>query len=758
MEVSVAASLGHLLNYVRPQITITDHADREDRFFTKSVRSKAVQLGKSIIELPMDASENLMWLTRLDSSSLAGKNDLSLISTYSHSDHLAWHTTYVDIVIHAPPQSSGSLIRLMKSIEAADYFGLRRPHITIELPAEIDPPTLDFLENLVWPPIDQSGAPHASQVTLRHRLPRYGFTDAEASTHFIESFYPARPKNSHVLLLSPQIELSPVYFHFTMYNLLGYKNSNNGHQNQGSKNLMGISMELPSLYLNHSANLVPPITDSTTAETSSPKTDEPTPFLWQAPNSNAALYFGDKWIELHSFLSSRITGQDPDLPDDLRPTVRQKVVSEYYPAWMEYVQELMRVREYSLLYPNFPESQDAIVTVHNELHQPPEEYRPSHSLSSSAPVPTLNPKDLFTIDPSAHLSSLPTGPESPLLTSSLMSLLPNSGDLPELRDLPILSFEGNVLSDFLSESIAHTFANDFRREIGRCNTNHKVDIEDMSAEDLFCNFGSSEESSDPETGLEKESSQNDGHVESHNQQDEHKSERKPQKSPKTPIETPEAESETKANGLSKEGDLEKMNDNPVGQVSPADKSKMAQKEFTEHLRRQGEKATSGETTSEMSTKQTVQAEPSKSEPQISEKGLMKERNKVFEVVNGNLVKKGKKIDEDLEKIELIAEKNPNDLITNIKKDKTAPVANSAEKPSDKKQDEDHGNGEDKSVEESNIKETKKEIPNPPKEKAIDPTKTVTQLATPEVPEVVITQTSLAPTETKSAAVERDRGW
>ena len=73
MGVSVGAGIGHIHTYVEPQVIITDHASREDGFFIKAVRSKALGIGKSLIELPSDATQNLMWLTRLDSGSLAGE-------------------------------------------------------------------------------------------------------------------------------------------------------------------------------------------------------------------------------------------------------------------------------------------------------------------------------------------------------------------------------------------------------------------------------------------------------------------------------------------------------------------------------------------------------------------------------------------------------------------------------------------------------------------------------------------------------------
>ena len=399
---------------------------------------------------------------------------------------------YIDLVIHAPPQSSGSLLRLLKSIQTADYFGSRRPHITIELPAEIDPPAYEFLENWVWPPIDSSGTSHASQVTLRHRIPRHGFTTEEASTHFIESFYPARPKDSHVLLLSPQVELSPTYYHYLIYHLLEYKYSARAQREPHS--VIGISLDLPTTYLDDIKNLEPPILTHKETTNSSLTTYDPTSFLWQAPNSNAALYFGEKWVELHSFLSARIALQDPDLPADQRPPNRQRVISENYPSWMEYVLELMRIRGYSLLYPGLPLGSDAIVTVHEELYHSPEEYKPKHPrASASSPIPTLDPQDPFTTNPYAHSPSAPTHSESPLLVSNLLSVLPETENLPALGRLPILSYEGEIVTPSRSESIATKFADSFRREIGRCDDAHMAKISEdikpvVGVADLFCNL------------------------------------------------------------------------------------------------------------------------------------------------------------------------------------------------------------------------------------------------------------------------------
>ena len=72
MEISVEASMDHIQTFVHPQVIIIDKPSREDNFFVSTIRSKAMHIGKSIIELPSDATETMMWLTRLDSASLAG--------------------------------------------------------------------------------------------------------------------------------------------------------------------------------------------------------------------------------------------------------------------------------------------------------------------------------------------------------------------------------------------------------------------------------------------------------------------------------------------------------------------------------------------------------------------------------------------------------------------------------------------------------------------------------------------------------------
>lgn len=331
---------------------------------------------------------------------------------------------------------------------------------------------------MVWPPIDWSGSAHASQVNLRHRIPKRTFTAAEASSYFVESFYPARPEDSHVVVLSPQVELSPLYYHYLTYNLLEYKYS----KGRVSDNIIGISLELPSTYLNGSDPFDPPHPKG--------KPDTPTPFQWQAPSSNAALYFGEFWIEFHSYFTHRISTMTTLTPKYI------KKISEAQPAWMEYLLELMRARGYTMLYPNYAStSSSAFAAVHTELYQPPEEYPRDRRKSPTAPdtPPDIDVTNPFTADPATESLTPPHSSEPDLLTTSLLSILPRPGDLPPLSSLPLLSHDGSPITLSAHEDLASDFTSTLRREIGGCAfVNGKMEPEPTvyvrSAGDLFCNL------------------------------------------------------------------------------------------------------------------------------------------------------------------------------------------------------------------------------------------------------------------------------
>jgi hypothetical protein len=457
-ELNTYQSLIHVHNFLHPQLYMTDDLEEEEAPFVKGLEGNARRFGTTLLPLPTDALHQLQWLTRLDSGSLA-----------------AWHNTYVEILIHAPPKSSGSLIRLLQSIEKADYFGIRYPHLTIELPYDLDKPTKDFLQNFIWPPLPRGGGIHTSQLTLRRRIPHATrLTATEASIRMVESFYPSRARDSHVLLLSHQVELSPLYYHYLIYNLLEYKYSFYAEGTRETEQLMGISLALPSRLLDGETRLKPPVANYD--QTAKEEYGKFTPFLWQAPDVHATLYFGNKWMEFHSFLSNRMN-KGIEGP--------QKHVSVTLPAVAEYLLDIMRIRNYFVLYPHVPDY--SIATIHDEIYQIPEEFMDSKEddVDESENSTTLRGDDEPLLSP-VFTKSHPRNDEKSLAYTALHKLLPADGDLPELSTLPTLGFRGNVLGANAASKEATNRIREFRSDIGKCPAGYEPVVLENSADDLFC--------------------------------------------------------------------------------------------------------------------------------------------------------------------------------------------------------------------------------------------------------------------------------
>ncbi|KAJ4352282.1 uncharacterized protein N0V89_007630 [Didymosphaeria variabile] len=462
-EQSVMAAMTHINSFLHPQAAIIDDALSEDGFLVRGIRAKTEALHMPLIEIPRDRLDSMMWMSRLDAGSLR-----------------SWNLPTIDILIQVPPDSA-SVARLLKSIRSADYSGMNLPHITLELPAELDETVERFLDDFKWPP---SG--HQSHITTRRKIGSQRATQEESAIRFLELFYPSS-KHSHVLLLSPQAEFSSQYYQYLIFTLLEYKYST--YAEDDALGVMGVTLELPSFLLDGKTKLSPPKpTDMHSRRYAELFADtKSVPFLWQAPNSHATLYFGNKWAELHSFLSNRVAKHS-------KAPQRKKLVSETLPSWMEYTLEFMRARGYALVYPGAT-SEEALVTVHNELYHIPEEFalpKSRHGDDETSPPTQTNEAflrgDMF--EPPPKLS------EAGVVSHSrpLHLILPFDGDLPEIPHLPYLLHRGDMIPHFNVSSIADTYAVKYRELVGGCTIpegkHRKVTV--GSARDLFC-FGDEED-------------------------------------------------------------------------------------------------------------------------------------------------------------------------------------------------------------------------------------------------------------------------
>ncbi|KAK1593866.1 uncharacterized protein LY79DRAFT_669078 [Colletotrichum navitas] len=443
LEQAAIRALRHIHTYMHPQAIIVDGSDDEVLPFMKGIRDETRRLNTPLIELPANAWTHLSWLAKLDSASLS-----------------VWNQVSVDILIQAPSSGSGSLLRLLKSLSDAEFTAFTIPHLTIELPQDIEPATAKFLETFHWPPPHVHNPGRVQMLSLRHRIPRQRMTEEESSIRFLESFWPTTPRHSHILVLSPQAELAPGFFHYLKFTMLEYRYSRLSTLQKWDQRILGISMASPSTYLNGKADFVEP-----TAENA--EHGEGTSYLWQAPNSNAMLIFGDRWIEMHGLVSQvdalqHARGDEPPLE-----MLAEKEVSKKFPSWLEHVLRLSRLRGYFTLYPS-AETAATLAAVHRELYQAPEEYGKEDSERKKT----------------ASLSESAGGFGTLVRT---LDTLPNNGSLTAASDLPLLGWEGDGtdLQHVYQSAVEYMFK--WRELVGGCSkAETQSDHIDGSAKDLFC--------------------------------------------------------------------------------------------------------------------------------------------------------------------------------------------------------------------------------------------------------------------------------
>ncbi|GAW10718.1 hypothetical protein ANO14919_000530 [Xylariales sp. No.14919] len=456
LEKSVFRGFHHINVYMHPQAIILDASNDEEAFFTRGIKQHVKTSKTTLIELPRLASKSLSWITRLDSAALK-----------------MWNKIKIDILIQATPKSSGSLMRLLRSLSAADYTSSAVPHITIELPHHIDTSTKRFLDSFAWPPSYIPNPTNERHISLRHRISSRKFTEEEISSRFLESFWPVQSQQSHVLVLSPHTEVAPQYFNYLKYLLLEYRYSATAEFHNWGRHLFGISLEQPLVTLDGEHPFSPPLFRN--PEDLSKSGGTPNPFLWQAPTGNAVLLLGDKWMELHDFVSR--TMQATENSDAMPTVVSEKVISKQHSSWLEHALRLARVRGYWFLYPG-NEVAEHLATVHRELYNVPEEYAGSKASGS-------NDGEIERIKQKVRLA-----PETQLSPLSLLDTLPNQGYLWPLSALPIAAWEGVEVDARDFRAHTNDFELLFKGAVGGCDLETgkgQKGYEPASTQDLFCN-------------------------------------------------------------------------------------------------------------------------------------------------------------------------------------------------------------------------------------------------------------------------------
>ncbi|KAM3516367.1 hypothetical protein MY11210_000126 [Beauveria gryllotalpidicola] len=433
---AAARAMHFLATFVKPLAVIVDGSSTEDRPFLDGIKDQMVDAPRTtLIELPAQAQSRLSWMSKLDATALA-----------------EWNEVHFDILIHAPPTGTGNLKRLLRSLAAADLGGHSIPHMTVELPETLDISLERFLFEFNWPRSSLAGS-KSSMLTLRHRILQKKPSPSESALGLLESFWPSDATRRHVLILSPHTEVSPQFFHYVKYALLHRRYGLAASNDDSSRLMFGISFTVPETHIHNAKPFSLPA-----------NVDEGSSFLWQAPSSDAMLIFGDHWVELHGYVShSLLRTQQEGIAV---PTMAQsKDVAENQPAWLEYMLQLCRLRNYFTVYPS-KETADAIVGVYADLPDVPDGREKSNADGRLG---------------AQRGSSFDAGSQVDILNT-----LPKGGALPSIHQLPVLSWEGgpSTLDHMVAESYKQTL--EFRRQIGTCKDVEAHVSRDRFAADLFC--------------------------------------------------------------------------------------------------------------------------------------------------------------------------------------------------------------------------------------------------------------------------------
>jgi hypothetical protein len=269
-----------------------------------------------------------------------------------------------------------SLKRLMASLLRVENPNNRKIKIVFNLEASSEQPLVDFVYHFHWPFGDKS---------IKKRIKQGGLISAVT-----ESWYPSSDRD-YGILLEDDIEVSQYFLIWIEKNLDQIYAEN---VNWPNTRIIGISLYTPRVT---ETQMRRPLNSShiTSVLSGHPHA----PFMFQTPCSWGALYFPNPWREFLDYMQHRIEYISYQYPVMI-PGSR---TNGWSASWKKYLFELMWIKGYFLVYPNFP-GEHSFSTNHLEVGEHitiAEDGRLSHS------------KQLFTVpllESASYLDNLETHP------------------------------------------------------------------------------------------------------------------------------------------------------------------------------------------------------------------------------------------------------------------------------------------------------------------------------------------------------------
>ncbi|GBC05457.1 hypothetical protein RclHR1_06230017 [Rhizophagus clarus] len=287
----------HIIEYLKPEILI--YAKITKNFIYQGISSAIKGFNNTVtsIELPL---EEIEYVTEL------------IIDLPFHSLK-NWNEPKIQLQVITQNRPV-SLSRLINSLNSSYYFGDDNVSLTVNIDGGADPVTMDFCSKFLWN--------HGSK-NVRHRI-----VQGKLIPMVIESYYP-NDYNDYGLLLDDDVEVSPFYYIWVKYSILKYR-----YGPDKSQRLFGISlygqryMELNMFGLGT-------------------KFPNRSPYLSQVPCSWSAVYFPEIWKEFHEYLIKRLDDEREIIVSNSKSSYKRKK------SWKNYFIELIYLRGYVMLYPNF---------------------------------------------------------------------------------------------------------------------------------------------------------------------------------------------------------------------------------------------------------------------------------------------------------------------------------------------------------------------------------------------------------------------
>ncbi|KAL1919882.1 uncharacterized protein VTP21DRAFT_1814 [Calcarisporiella thermophila] len=365
----LSVGVQHVMDLVRPRVVL--HVEDRSSNMLAMVSGAARRIGAIEISMPDNHFDHALWIADLPVNVLE-----------------KWHTVRIQIVVITNNRPH-SLSRLLRSISSAYYLG-DAVDLTINMERSADRVTTLLVNTFMW----NHGPKH-----LRHRIRQGGLMPA-----IVESWYPS-DNHDHAVLLEDDIEVSPLFYTWSKMNILKYR-----YGSTKAQRLYGLSLYGPrhiELFADGRHRWHP---DSSLTGTGFPLR---TPYLSQIPCSWGAVYFPEQWREFHYYLTARIEDvYGKKLQTITVPGARS---NKWTKSWKKYFIELVYLRGYVMLYPNFADLK-AFSTNHLEFGT---HIRTNRDKADEFAVPLMQ-QDLI-------LEELP------------------GGKAPEWENLPVLDLWGKVL-------------------------------------------------------------------------------------------------------------------------------------------------------------------------------------------------------------------------------------------------------------------------------------------------------------------------